>query len=173
MRRLGSIARPRRRTIRRERGGVFFLFQQQTLGDVDQLERLEDRPDIKQRVDEQGNTFDCDTDDSAYSTFELENGVIAHFNSSWCTRVRRDDLLTMHVDGTADRRDMHPGVARTDLTGERLDNGKFSIRRLRIKDKHGKSRTAYNAKVNIYRDTAQPILLGIEDRKLAELRQTA
>ncbi|MDA3962505.1 MAG: Gfo/Idh/MocA family oxidoreductase [Planctomycetota bacterium] len=55
---------------------------------------------IKKRVDEQGKEYACDTDDSAYSTFELDNGVIAHFNSSWCTRVRRDDLLTMHVDGT-------------------------------------------------------------------------
>lgn len=53
------------------------------------------------------------------------------------------------------------------LTGERLESGEFSIRRLQIKDKHGLSRTAYNAKVNIYRDMAQPILLGIEDRKLA------
>ena len=53
------------------------------------------------------------------------------------------------------------------LTGERLDNGDFSIRRLNIKDKHGLSRTAYNAKVNIYRELAQPILLGIEDKKLA------
>ncbi len=52
------------------------------------------------------------------------------------------------------------------LTGERQDNGEFSIRRLRIKDKHGLSRTVYNAKVNIYRELAQPILLGIEDRKL-------
>jgi predicted dehydrogenase len=39
------------------------------------------------------------TDDAAYATFELEGGVIAHFNSSWATRVRRDDLLTLHVDG--------------------------------------------------------------------------
>ncbi len=53
------------------------------------------------------------------------------------------------------------------LTGERQDNGEFNIRRLRIKDKHGLSRTVYNAKVNIYRELAQPILLGIEDRKLA------
>ncbi|MGH8224031.1 MAG: helix-turn-helix domain-containing protein [Woeseiaceae bacterium] len=52
------------------------------------------------------------------------------------------------------------------LTGERLDGGEFNIRKLHIKDKHGLTRTAYNAKVNIYRDTAQPILLGIEDRKL-------
>ena len=52
------------------------------------------------------------------------------------------------------------------LTGERLESGEFSIRKLSIKDKHGLSRTAYNAKVNIYRELAQPILLGIEDKKL-------
>ena len=26
--------------------------------------------------------------------------MIAQFNSSWCVRVRRDDLLTLQVDGT-------------------------------------------------------------------------
>jgi hypothetical protein len=52
------------------------------------------------------------------------------------------------------------------LTGENMGGGQFNIRRLHIKDKHGLSRVAYNAKVNIYRETAQPILLGIEDRKL-------
>ncbi len=55
---------------------------------------------IPQRVDEQGKTFKCDTDDAAYATFELEGGVIAQINSSWTTRVRRDDLVTFHVDGT-------------------------------------------------------------------------
>jgi len=53
------------------------------------------------------------------------------------------------------------------LTGERLESGEFNIRKLHIKDKHGLTRTAYNAKVNIYRELAQPILLGIEDKKLA------
>jgi hypothetical protein len=52
------------------------------------------------------------------------------------------------------------------LTGENIGGGQFNIRRLLIKDKHGLSRIAYTAKVNIYRETAQPILLGIEDRKL-------
>ena len=52
------------------------------------------------------------------------------------------------------------------LTGERLESGEFSIRRLQIKDKHGLTRTAFNAKVNIYRESAEPILLGIEDKKL-------
>ncbi len=55
---------------------------------------------IPERVDEQGKPYVCTADDAAYATFELENGVIAHFNSSWCTRVDRDDLLTLHVDGT-------------------------------------------------------------------------
>lgn len=52
------------------------------------------------------------------------------------------------------------------LTGENMGEGQFNIRRLTIKDKHGLSRVAFNAKVNIYRETAQPILLGIQDRKL-------
>ncbi len=55
---------------------------------------------IPERVDEQGRTYQCTADDAAYATFELENDVIAHFNSSWVTRVRRDDLLTIQVDGT-------------------------------------------------------------------------
>jgi hypothetical protein len=59
------------------------------------------------------------------------------------------------------------------LTGEHLGGGEFSIRRLTIKDKHGLSRVAYNAKVNIYRQNTQPILLGIEDRKLPEARKQA
>jgi predicted dehydrogenase len=55
---------------------------------------------IKERRDEAGKPYKCTADDSAYATFKLEGGIIAHFNSSWCTRVRRDDLLTLHVDGT-------------------------------------------------------------------------
>ena len=55
---------------------------------------------IPERIDEQGNRYRATADDSAYGTFELEGGVIAHFNSSWTVRVRRDDLLTLQVDGT-------------------------------------------------------------------------
>jgi predicted dehydrogenase len=55
---------------------------------------------VPERWDETGKPYACTADDSAYATFELENGVIAHFNSSWCVRVRRDDLLTLQVDGT-------------------------------------------------------------------------
>jgi predicted dehydrogenase len=55
---------------------------------------------IPERIDEKGKPYPCDTDDSAYATFELENGIICQFNSSWNVRVRRDDLLTIQVDGT-------------------------------------------------------------------------
>lgn len=55
---------------------------------------------IPERIDENGKTYKATADDAAYATFELEGGVIAHFNSSWTVRVRRDDLLTLQVDGT-------------------------------------------------------------------------
>jgi predicted dehydrogenase len=55
---------------------------------------------IPERVDENGHTYRCTAEDAAYSTFMLEGDIVAHFNSSWTTRVRRDDLLTVHVDGT-------------------------------------------------------------------------
>jgi predicted dehydrogenase len=55
---------------------------------------------IPRRWDENGKPYKADADDAAYATFQLAGGVIAHINSSWCTRVRRDDLVTFHVDGT-------------------------------------------------------------------------
>jgi hypothetical protein len=53
------------------------------------------------------------------------------------------------------------------LTGTKLANGEFSVRRMTVNDKHGITRRVYNAKVNIYRHNAEPILLGIEDRSLS------
>ena len=55
---------------------------------------------IKERVDEQGKPYKCTADDSCYSTFELDYDVIVHLNASWNVRVRRDDLLTIQVDGS-------------------------------------------------------------------------
>lgn len=55
---------------------------------------------IPERIDENGNPYKCTADDACYATFELASGVIAHFNSSWTVRVRRDDLLTLQIDGT-------------------------------------------------------------------------
>src|SRR6188508_2734365 len=60
---------------------------------------------IPKRWDESGKPYDATADDAAYATFELDGGakhgtIVAQINSSWATRVRRDDLATFHVDGT-------------------------------------------------------------------------
>ena len=55
---------------------------------------------IDRRGDEQGQPYDCTTDDAAYAIFQLKSGIPLQFNSSWCVRVRRDDLLVIQVDGT-------------------------------------------------------------------------
>jgi predicted dehydrogenase len=55
---------------------------------------------IPTRWDERGREYAATAEDAAYATFELAGGIIAQINSSWCTRVRRDDLATFHVDGT-------------------------------------------------------------------------
>lgn len=55
--------------------------------------------DLPKRRHEDGSVYDATADDSAYAIFLLEDGTVAQFNSSWCTRVRRDDLLTVQVDG--------------------------------------------------------------------------
>ena len=59
---------------------------------------------IPQRWDEAGKPYTATADDAAYATLELKGHqgerVIAQVNSSWTTRVRRDDLVTFHVDGT-------------------------------------------------------------------------
>lgn len=55
---------------------------------------------IPTRWDEAGKPYDATADDAAYATFLLEGGIVAQINSSWCTRVRRDDLVTFQIDGT-------------------------------------------------------------------------
>jgi predicted dehydrogenase len=56
---------------------------------------------IDRRSDENGRPYAADADDAAYAIFLLEGGVACPFSNSWYTRVRRDDLLTLQVDGTA------------------------------------------------------------------------
>jgi predicted dehydrogenase len=52
------------------------------------------------RVDEAGRPYAVDVEDHAFATFELEGGVLAQIASSWASRVKRDDLLQIQVDGT-------------------------------------------------------------------------
>ncbi|HIV58014.1 MAG TPA: Gfo/Idh/MocA family oxidoreductase [Candidatus Stackebrandtia faecavium] len=55
---------------------------------------------VPQRFDESNAAYDVTADDAAYAIFELEDGTIAQINSSWTTRVFRDELVEFHVDGT-------------------------------------------------------------------------
>jgi predicted dehydrogenase len=55
---------------------------------------------IAERHDEAGNPYACTADDASYATFTTDRNIICHFNAGWSVRVRRDDLLTIQVDGT-------------------------------------------------------------------------
>jgi predicted dehydrogenase len=54
----------------------------------------------RKRRDEAGQSYDVDVEDHAFATFELAGGVLAQVSSSWASRVKRDDLLQIQVDGT-------------------------------------------------------------------------
>ncbi|UQN14960.1 Gfo/Idh/MocA family protein [Gulosibacter sp. ACHW.36C] len=60
----------------------------------------EKRTHIPTRVDEHGESYTATADDAAYAIFDLEDGPIVQFNSSWTVRVNRDELVELHVDGT-------------------------------------------------------------------------
>jgi predicted dehydrogenase len=72
-----------------------------------------------ERIDEDGKMYKCTADDACYATFDLESGVLVHFNSSWCARVSRDDLLTVQIDGTK-------GSAVTDLREVWVQHGSMT-----------------------------------------------
>jgi predicted dehydrogenase len=55
---------------------------------------------IPVRWDEEGRRYDATADDAAYAIFELDDGIIAQLNSSWCVRVHRDELVEFQIDGT-------------------------------------------------------------------------
>ncbi|WP_271985854.1 Gfo/Idh/MocA family protein [Pseudoclavibacter terrae] len=60
----------------------------------------ETRTHIPERVDEAGKRYTATADDAAYAIFDLVDGPIVQFNSSWTVRVNRDELVEIHVDGT-------------------------------------------------------------------------
>jgi predicted dehydrogenase len=53
-----------------------------------------------ERIDEQGERYPVAVEDAAATLVELADGAFGTILSSWATRVRRDDLLTLQVDGT-------------------------------------------------------------------------
>lgn len=54
------------------------------------------------------------------------------------------------------------------VTGETGASGGETAKRFRITDKHGLSRFAYNLRINIYREQQDPIILGMQGRRLAD-----
>ncbi len=55
---------------------------------------------VPERIDEADKRYACTAEDAAYAILELDQGIVAQINASWCTRVKRDDLLTILVNGT-------------------------------------------------------------------------
>ncbi|HJO37280.1 MAG: Gfo/Idh/MocA family oxidoreductase [Vicinamibacterales bacterium] len=55
---------------------------------------------VQERWDEAGARYAADADDAAYALLQLDGGIVAQVNSSWCTRVNRDDLAIFQIDGT-------------------------------------------------------------------------
>jgi predicted dehydrogenase len=55
---------------------------------------------IPVRADENGAEYECTAEDAAYATLLCGKGTLCQMNASWSVRVRRDDLLTLQVDGT-------------------------------------------------------------------------
>ncbi|MFY0611472.1 MAG: Gfo/Idh/MocA family oxidoreductase [Hyphomicrobiaceae bacterium] len=55
---------------------------------------------IPQRWDETGTRYDVDVEDAAYALMDLDNGAKVQVLTSWSTRIRRDDMMTIQVDGT-------------------------------------------------------------------------
>ncbi len=105
----GDVSPPQRPSwnYRKEDGGGIILDMfchwryvlDNLFGEVESVSSVA-KTHIDERWEEDGTPYEATADDAAYAIFELANGVVAQFNSSWCTRVRRDDLLTLQVDGT-------------------------------------------------------------------------
>jgi predicted dehydrogenase len=56
---------------------------------------------VSERIDEGGKPYAVAVEDSATTLVAIEGGAFGTIQSSWATRVRRDDLLTLQIDGTA------------------------------------------------------------------------
>jgi predicted dehydrogenase len=56
---------------------------------------------ISKRVDEHGQLYDVDVEDTSHALLKLEGGAVGVITNSWATRVRRDDTMVVQIDGTA------------------------------------------------------------------------
>ena len=56
---------------------------------------------IPERIDERGERYRVDVEDQVHCVAELEGGIACTIGASWATRVRRDDLIQVQIDGEA------------------------------------------------------------------------
>jgi len=56
---------------------------------------------IPQRVDERGQPYTVDVEDTSHALLKLAGGAVGVITNSWATRVRRDDTMVVQIDGAA------------------------------------------------------------------------
>jgi predicted dehydrogenase len=101
---------------------------------------------IPERIDEQGRRYKATADDAVYATFRLADGIVVQLNSSWSTRVNRDDLLVLQVDGT------HGSAV-------------AGLRECKVQHRSTTPRAVWNpdaTDANVYRDAWQPVPTNIQ-----------
>ena len=55
---------------------------------------------IPERVDERGERYAVDVEDTSHALLRLEGGAVGVITNSWATRVRREDTMLVQIDGT-------------------------------------------------------------------------
>ena len=55
---------------------------------------------IPERVDEAGQRYTVDAEDTNYALLKMQGGAIGMINNSWAARPRRDDTMVVQIDGT-------------------------------------------------------------------------
>ena len=55
---------------------------------------------IPERVDERGERYRVDVEDTSHALLRLEGGGVGVITNSWATRIRRDDTMVVQIDGT-------------------------------------------------------------------------
>ena len=55
---------------------------------------------IPERVDERGQTYTVDVEDTSHALLQLAGGAVGVITNSWATRLRRDDTMVVQIDGT-------------------------------------------------------------------------
>ena len=71
----------------------------QIAGDIEAVCAIA-RTHVPVRRDEHGRRYDVDVEDAVFAQMRVAGGIIASVTSSWCSRIRRDDVIVMQVDGT-------------------------------------------------------------------------